>query len=97
VHSDTGDTRQMAIYACLGVFLLIAARNPGSHRCLIAFAARSSLAHAAVMSVLGFEIASQKTGFLAESAIPGRGRCSPHRARSSKTTETADKHSHGVG
>ena len=26
VHSDTGDTMQMSIYACLGVFLLIAVR-----------------------------------------------------------------------
>ena len=68
-HSDTGDTMQMAIYACLGVFLLIAARNPGAHRSLIAFAAWSSFAHAAVMSTLGFEIASQRTGFLTASAI----------------------------
>jgi hypothetical protein len=60
---------QMAIYACLGVFLLIAARNPGAHRSLIAFAAWSSFAHAVVMSALGFEIASQRTGFLAASAI----------------------------
>ena len=69
MHSDTGDTMQMAIYACLGVFLLIAARNPGAHRSLIAFAAWSSFAHALVMSMLGFEIASQRTGFLIASAI----------------------------
>src|SRR5215472_2934439 len=69
MHSDTGDTMQMAIYACLGVFLLIAARNPGAHRSLIAFAAWSSFAHAVVMSMLGFEIASQRTGFLIASAI----------------------------
>jgi hypothetical protein len=69
LHSDTGDTMQMAIYACLGVFLLIAVRNPAAHRSLIAFAAWSSFAHAAVMSTLGFEIASQRTGFLTASAI----------------------------
>ena len=68
-HSDTGDTMQMAIYACLGVFLLLAVRNPAAHRSLIAFAAWSSFAHAAVMSTLGFEIASQRTGFLTASAI----------------------------
>ena len=67
-HSDTGDTMQMAIYACLGVFLLIAVRNPGAHRSLIAFAAWSSFAHSAVMSTLGLEIASQRTGFLTASA-----------------------------
>lgn len=69
VHSDTGDTMQMAIYACLGIFLLIAVRNPAAHRSLIVFAAWSSFAHALVMSTLGLEIADQRTGFLAASAI----------------------------
>jgi hypothetical protein len=68
-NSDTGDTMQMAIYASLGVFLLMAVRNPAAHRSLIAFTAWSSFAHAAVMSTLGFEIASQKTGFLTASAV----------------------------
>jgi len=69
VDSDTGDTMQMAIYAVLGIFLLIAARNPAAHRSLIAFAAWSSFAHAAVMSILGFEIPEARTGFLIASAI----------------------------
>ena len=69
VHSDTGDTMQMAIYACLGVFLLVAVRNPAAHRSLIAFAAWSSFAHAVVMSTLGLEIPSQRTGFLTASAV----------------------------
>ena len=42
-NSDTGDTMMMAIYFALGIFLLIAVRNPPSHRSLIAFAAWSSL------------------------------------------------------
>ena len=67
--SDTGDTMMMAIYFALGVFLLIAVRNPAAHRSLIAFAAWSSFAHAAVMSVLGFEMASERTGFLIASAV----------------------------
>ena len=69
VHSDTGDTMLMAIYASLGIFLLMAVRNPTAHRSLIAFTAWSSFAHAAVMSTLGFEIASQRTGFLIASAV----------------------------
>jgi uncharacterized protein DUF6632 len=69
VHSDSGDTMQMAIYACLGVFLFIAVRNPAAHRSLIAFAAWSSFAHAVVMSTLGLEIASQGAGFLAASGV----------------------------
>ena len=68
-HSDTGDTMMMGIYFVLGVFLLIAVRNPSAHRSLIAFAAWSSFAHAAVMSVLGFEISSERVGFLVGSAV----------------------------
>src|ERR1700756_4337895 len=40
----------MSLYVTLGIFLLIASRNPSAHRSLIAFAAWSSFAHAAVMS-----------------------------------------------
>lgn len=69
VLSDTGDTMQMAIYATLGVFLLLAVKNPAAHRSLIAFAAWSSFAHAAVMGVLGIEMAGQRLGFLIASGI----------------------------
>lgn len=41
----------MGVYATLGVFLLIALRNPSANRSLIAFTAWSSLAHAAIMAV----------------------------------------------
>lgn len=47
----------MSLYATLGVFLLLASRNPSAHRILIVFAAWSSFAHATVMGVqayLGF-------------------------------------------
>ena len=39
----------LSLYVTLGIFLLIAARNPSAHRSLIAFTAWSSLAHAALM------------------------------------------------
>ena len=38
-------------YAVLGLFLLLASREPSKHRSLIAFAAWSSLAHGGVMLV----------------------------------------------
>ncbi|HZZ40367.1 MAG TPA: DUF6632 domain-containing protein [Acidobacteriaceae bacterium] len=38
-----------SLYVTLGVFLLLAVRDPAAHRSLIAFAAWSSLAHAVVM------------------------------------------------
>jgi hypothetical protein len=40
---------QFSLYVTLGVFLLLAIRNPLAHRSLIAFTAWSSLAHAVLM------------------------------------------------
>lgn len=47
------ETLQMmlSIYVTLGVFLLLASRNPSANRSLIAFTAWSSFAHASVMVV----------------------------------------------
>jgi len=41
----------LSVYVTLGVFLLIAARNPAAHRSVISFAAWSSFAHAFVMLI----------------------------------------------
>ncbi len=41
----------MGIYATLGVFLLIAARNPAAHRSLIWFTVWSSVVHGGIMLV----------------------------------------------
>jgi hypothetical protein len=66
---NTGDTMQMAIYATLGVFLLLAARKPPAYRSVIAFAAWSSFAHAITMGSLGFEMPPLKAGFIGASVI----------------------------
>src|ERR1700692_4604156 len=44
----------LSLYVTLGIFLLIAARNPSANRSLIAFTAWSCFAHAAVMAVTAF-------------------------------------------
>jgi hypothetical protein len=69
--SDSGDTMMMAVYTTLGIFLLMAVRNPSAHRSLIAFAAWSSFAHAVAMSVLGFgpTYVNERTGFWIGSAV----------------------------
>ncbi|MGA9884198.1 MAG: DUF6632 domain-containing protein [Candidatus Acidiferrales bacterium] len=50
-RSDEFVPMLLSVYITLGVFLLIAARNPSAHRSLISFAAWSSLAHAFVMLI----------------------------------------------
>jgi uncharacterized protein DUF6632 len=49
-----------SLYVTLGILLLIAVRNPSAHRSLIAFAAWSSFAHAALMTVMAFRDASER-------------------------------------
>lgn len=68
--SDSGDT-MMSLYFTLGIFLLLAVRNPSAHRSLIAFTSWSSFAHAAVMSGLAFQhqFASERSGFWGASAV----------------------------
>ena len=51
---DPALAMMMSLYVTLGVFLLLASRNPSAHRGLIAFAAWSSFAHATVMSVQAY-------------------------------------------
>lgn len=45
----------LGIYIALGVFLLIAARDPRAHRSLVLFAGWSTLAHDGVMIVQGIQ------------------------------------------
>jgi uncharacterized membrane protein YoaK (UPF0700 family) len=68
---DMGDTMMTSLYFTLGIFLLIAVRNPPANRSLIAFAAWSSFAHGTVMAVLGFQNVNLRQGFLIAAAVLG--------------------------
>jgi len=52
--SEAAVAMMLSLYVTLGIFLVIAARNPSANRSLIAFTAWSSFAHAAVMGVQAF-------------------------------------------
>jgi hypothetical protein len=49
VRQDPAMSMMFSLYVTLGVFLLLAIRNPSANRSLIAFTAWSSFAHAALM------------------------------------------------
>ena len=49
VRQDPALSMMMSLYFTLGIFLLLAIRNPAANRSLIAFTAWSSFAHAALM------------------------------------------------
>src|SRR5256884_2624020 len=48
------------MYATLGVFLVLAARNPSAYRSLIAFAVWSSFAHAAGIVLMALSLSPQR-------------------------------------
>jgi len=50
VKQEPALAMMMSLYVTLGIFLIMATRNPSGNRGLIAFTAWSSFAHAAVMS-----------------------------------------------
>lgn len=59
----------LSVYFTLGIFLLLAVREPSAHRSLIAFAAWSSFAHAAVMLVQAFHNARGRQELLIGSVM----------------------------
>ena len=59
----------LSLYVTLGIFLVLAARNPSANRSVIAFAAWSSFAHAAVMAVMAVRLASERGGLLGAAAV----------------------------
>ena len=48
------------MYATLGVFLVLAARNPSAYRSLIAYTVWSSFAHAAVMALMAIQLPNKR-------------------------------------
>ena len=63
-RSEGGEAMMLSLYVTLGIFLLMAARNPSANRSLIAFTAWSSFAHGAVMAVMAVYIASERRELL---------------------------------
>jgi uncharacterized protein DUF6632 len=58
-QSSYADAMMGTLYITLGVLLLMSVRNPSAHRSLIAYAAWSSVAHAAVMAIMAFHDTSE--------------------------------------
>ncbi len=54
VKQEPALAMMLCLYVTLGIFLLLASRNPSANRSLIAFTAWSSFAHAALMGMQAF-------------------------------------------
>jgi len=68
---ESTDPMFISLYVTLGIFLLLAARNPSAHRSVIAFGAWANLAHAAVMTVMAIHLPNERKGLLIASAMFG--------------------------
>ncbi len=75
LRPTSGTTAPMfyTILATLGVFLVLAARNPSAHRSLIAYAIWSSFAHTAVMALMAIQLPTRRGELLAGAAVTGLG------------------------
>jgi len=56
----------LGVYATLGVFLILAAKNPMQHRSLIWFTIWSSLVHAAIMMVQAMRDVAEKDNLIGD-------------------------------
>ncbi len=61
----------LGVYATLGVFLVLASRNPAQHRSLILFAAWSSLVHSGIMAVQAIRDAAERGHLIGDVAVLG--------------------------
>jgi hypothetical protein len=77
VLNTANEAMILSLYVTLGIFLLLAARDPSAHRSVIAFAAWSSFAHAAVMAVMGHQ------GFSRTRRVADHRSCAQHHGRAS--------------
>ena len=59
----------LGLYVTMGVFLLMAARNPSANRGVIFFAAWLNIAHAAVMTIMAVHLPNEREGLLIASAV----------------------------
>ena len=61
----------LSLYVTLGIFLLLAARNPSANRSVIAFAAWANIAHGAVMTVMAVHLPNEREDLLVAAAVFG--------------------------
>src|SRR5262250_312430 len=70
-NEPPGDTMMLSLYVTLGIFLLLAVRDPSAHRTLIAYAGWANIAHGTVMALMAIHPASDRKGLLIAAAAVG--------------------------
>jgi quinol-cytochrome oxidoreductase complex cytochrome b subunit len=68
-NKEQADPMGISLYVMMGIFLLVAARNPAANRGVIVFAGWLNIAHAAVMTVMAIHLPNERQDMLIASAI----------------------------
>src|SRR5260370_22963783 len=68
-NKEDAEPMALGLYVTMGIFLLVAARNPSANRGVIAFAAWLNIAHGAVMAVLAVQLPKETEGLLIPAAV----------------------------
>ena len=68
-NKEDAEPMALSLYVTMGIFLLVAARNPAANRGVIAFAAWLNIAHAAVMAVMSVHLPNERQDLLIASAV----------------------------
>lgn len=63
-RAEYGDGMMLSIYVAMGIFLLLASRDPSANRSLVIFAGWANIAHAATMAVMAITDVSDRMHLL---------------------------------
>jgi hypothetical protein len=67
-NEPPADAMMFSLYVAMGIFLLLAVRNPSAYRSLIAYSGWANVAHATVMALMAIHPGSDRRGLLAATA-----------------------------
>jgi uncharacterized membrane protein YhdT len=70
-NKEDAEPMGLSLYVMMGIFLLMAARNPSANRGVIVFAAWLNVAHGAVMAVMAVHLPNEREDLLIAAAIFG--------------------------
>jgi len=70
-NQEDAEPMGLSLYVMMGIFLLLAARNPSANGGVITFAAWLNIAHAAVMAVMAVHLPNEREGLLIAAAVFG--------------------------
>ena len=70
-NKEDAEPMGLSLYVMMGIFLLLASRDPTANRGVISFAGWLNIAHAAVMTVMAIHLPNERQDLLVASGVFG--------------------------